>query len=73
MTATIAATIRVNGETRPWQDQTVGDLLRAEGIGLNQGGLAVALNEHVVPRSAWAGTRLKPDDNVEIVHIVRGG
>ena len=69
----MTATIRVNGETRSWQEQTVGDLLMAEGIELDQGGLAVALNEKVVPRSAWGGTRVKPDDNVEIVHIVRGG
>ncbi len=73
MTATVTATIRVNGETRWWREQTVGDLLTAEGIELDQGGLAVALNENVIPRGAWATTRLKPDDRVEIVQIVRGG
>lgn len=69
----MTATIRVNGESRPWRAQTVGDLLAGEGIAMDSGGLAVALNENVIPRGAWATTRLKPDDRVEIVQIVRGG
>ncbi len=69
----MTATIRVNGESRPWRAETVGDLLAEEGIALDSGGLAVALNENVIPRGAWATTRLKPDDRVEIVQIVRGG
>jgi len=69
----MTATIRVNGESRRWRAQTVGDLLAGEGIAMDSGGLAVALNENVIPRGAWATTRLKPDDRVEIVQIVRGG
>ena len=69
----MTATIRVNGESRPWRAETVRDLLAGEGIAMDGGGLAVALNENVIPRGAWATTRLKPDDRVEIVRIVRGG
>ena len=69
----MSRTISVNGESRPWQDMTMHELLAAEGVVPGKGGLAVALNNDVVPRTAWSETRLKPDDTVEIVHIVRGG
>jgi sulfur carrier protein len=36
-------------------------------------GLAVARNGEVVPRSAWAETRLASDDRIEIVGAVQGG
>jgi sulfur carrier protein len=38
-----------------------------------QKGVAVALNGQVVPRSAWAGTPLAPDDRVEVLSAVQGG
>ena len=38
-----------------------------------QRGVAVALNGQVVPRGAWAGTRLAPDDRVEVLSAVQGG
>jgi sulfur carrier protein len=38
-----------------------------------RGGVAVAVNEDVVPRAAWTDTALKPDDRVEILTAVQGG
>lgn len=36
-------------------------------------GVAVAVNDAVVPRGAWSSTRLRPDDRVEILTAVQGG
>jgi sulfur carrier protein len=36
-------------------------------------GVAVALDDAVVPRGAWATTAVRPGDRVEIVTAVQGG
>jgi len=36
-------------------------------------GVAVALDEAVVPRGAWATTTVRPGDRVEVVTAVQGG
>ena len=67
-----AATITVNGEARPLGAMaTVADLLCA--IGLDGRKVAVERNEAIVPRSAYAATRLEPGDRLEIVHFIGGG
>ncbi len=66
-------TFILNGEERPWQDQTVTALLRAQGKEPQKGGIAVALNGVVLPKPDWDGARLKPDDRVEIVTVFKGG
>lgn len=66
-------TITVNGEARPWDSQDVRALLAETGIDPARGGVAVAVNGEVVPRAEWEQTRLRPNDRIEIVHIVRGG
>ena len=73
MNETADSTITVNGETRPWSSQDIPALLSERGIDSGRGGVAVAINGEVVPRADWGQTRLKPDDRIEIVHIVRGG
>ena len=35
--------------------------------------VAVELNGSIVPRSAWADTRLADGDRLEIVHAIGGG
>ena len=37
------------------------------------GGVAVALNGEVVPRSAWDSTDLRPGDRVEVLTAAQGG
>ena len=64
---------RVNGEERETQARTVAELLEELGIGLEAKGVAVALNERVVPRSRWAEEPLSAEDRVEIIRIVQGG
>ena len=66
------ASITVNGEARPLSGPTtVADLLSA--IGLDGRKVAVERNEAIVPRSAYAATRLEPGDSLEIVHFIGGG
>jgi sulfur carrier protein len=36
-------------------------------------GVAVALDDAVVPRGAWAATTVRPGDRVEVVTAVQGG
>ena len=38
-----------------------------------KGGIAVAVNETVVPRASWDGTPLAAGDRVEILTAVQGG
>ena len=67
----------VNGEPREVAEgSTVADLVSVlvaahrEG---QRGGIAVAVNEAVVPRADWEATALKQDDRVEILTAVQGG
>jgi sulfur carrier protein len=39
----------------------------------NRSGIAVAVNETVVPRASWDGTPLNAGDRVEILTAVQGG
>ena len=68
-----SAMIMVNGETVPLNGGDICSLLAGKGIDESQGGVAVAINGEVVPRGDWDQTPLKPNDKIEIVHIVRGG
>lgn len=43
------------------------------GLGPDPRGVAVALNEAVVPRSAWPRTTLRPGDRVEVLRATQGG
>lgn len=36
-------------------------------------GVAVAVNDTVVPKGAWETTRLNPGDRVEVLTAVQGG
>jgi len=67
-----AATISVNGETRPMKSgATVLDLLRD--LGLDGGRVAIERNLEILPRPKWTDTRLEPGDRYEIVQFVGGG
>lgn len=68
----MSTTYSVNGDARDWQDMSVAELLTLDGVDADAG-IAVALNDDVVPRADWNKTRLRPDDRIEIVRVVRGG
>jgi sulfur carrier protein len=62
----------LNGEPTSVPDSvTVAVFL--EGLGLPQKGVAVERNREIVPRSAYAATKLAEGDRIEIVQFVGGG
>ena len=70
MTAT--GTITLNGrgvDVEP--GATVGHLV--DGLGRGRAGLAVALNDEVVPRSEWDETSVREGDRLEILTAAQGG
>jgi sulfur carrier protein len=67
------ATIHINGEREPLAAATLAILLEEKAVDTGQRGIAVALNGSVIPRAAWAVTRLKRGDSVEIVRARQGG
>ena len=64
--------IVVNGEPMPLEQATLAELVEQR-TSAGRRGIAVALNDAVVPRRAWPATRLKPGDRVEIVKVMVGG
>lgn len=66
--------VQVNGE---WRDVTdavsVRDFIVSELAHPEPVGVAVAVNGSVVPQSQWAGHRLAPEDEVELVGVMQGG
>ena len=62
----------VNGEPRVEPEgSTVEDL--TDGLGAARRGVAVALNDEVVARSAWAATPLHDGDRIEVLGAMQGG
>lgn len=66
--------VHVNGAPAALQPgATLFDALVAAGADPSRTGVAVAVNDRVVPRAAWAATRLAPGDRVEVLQAVAGG
>ncbi len=62
----------VNGDARTvGEGCSVADL--AAELGAAPTGVAVAVNNEVVARSAWAGYRLDEGDRVEVLGAMQGG
>jgi sulfur carrier protein len=64
--------ITVNGEAVP-SPGTVADLLQQRMDDPRPHGIAVAVNDEVVPRADWPRYPLGDGDRVEIVTAVQGG
>lgn len=64
--------IILNGKRYPIErETTLHDLVTK--LGCKPGGVAIALNETVIPRSKYPETALKDQDSVEIVTAFQGG
>jgi sulfur carrier protein len=68
----VSVRVRLNGQPRDLPDgstvaQAVTELTAVAA------GVAAAVNGDVVPRGSWAVTRLRDDDQVEVVTAVQGG
>ncbi|RCV55277.1 sulfur carrier protein ThiS [Marinitenerispora sediminis] len=62
----------INGEARDVPPATtVADVVRSLTSAAN--GVAVAVNDQVVPRTGWADTAIGPDDRVDVLTAVQGG
>ena len=72
-TASGVVEIVVNGERRQVAAASVRALLGALGYDATGRGLAVALNDEIVPRGEWETTPVAPGDRIEIVGAVQGG
>ena len=66
--------ITINGKTTPVDaSATVADVVRRHGIDEHASGVAVAVNDTVVPKREWAARRIAAGDVVEIIRAVQGG
>jgi sulfur carrier protein len=62
----------IGSEEREIEARLTSDLLDVLGLGEGKG-IAIAVNDAVVPKSQWANRALKEGDRVEIVRAVQGG
>ena len=66
--------IKINGEEKVFENElSLKELVENE---LNSGepkGVAVALNYNIVPKQKWNETKIKENDEIEIVQAVQGG
>lgn len=70
--AAVTVTVTVNGEPRGLpRDHTLRELMAD--LTAAPSGVAVAVNETVVPRGRWAGTPLADGDRIEVLTAVQGG
>jgi sulfur carrier protein len=65
--------VAVNGRRRSLPAGGLPALLQELEITTETKGVAVAVNDELVPRADWAARRLHPGDRVEIVRAVQGG
>lgn len=64
--------VRVNGEAVEVSDGSSLAGLVDSHVAQTRG-VAVAVNEAVIPRSAWASTSLAEGDRIEILNAAQGG
>jgi sulfur carrier protein len=66
--------LTINGERKRFETgATVADLMRDMGFERGARGVAVAVNDAVVPQPGWHKKKLAEGDTVEIIRAVQGG
>lgn len=63
--------LRINGEEREVEAATVAELLRE--LAAPRDGVAVAVDEEVVPRARHGETALREGQRIEVIRAVGGG
>lgn len=66
-------TVVLNGETKEIQGTGIAALLRQMGRDPQEFGIAIAVNDKVVPRSQWSSVTFGTGDVIEIVTAKQGG
>jgi len=64
--------ITVNNEVKTVKDGSLLALIN-ELIGDKTKGIAIAVNQTIIPRTEWINTPLKENDNVLIIKATQGG
>lgn len=66
--------IKLNGENTEVEDVNyLSDFIAGQLNGKEPNGIAVALNEMVIPKQKWGSTLINENDSIEIIHAVQGG
>jgi len=66
--------LTINGEKRTIDNvDSLEGLVQVLGFTTETRGIAVAVNDTVVPRVEWGSTQLQEGDTVEVIHAVQGG
>jgi len=74
MTGKQKMVLTINGEKRTIDNvDTLEELIQVLGFSTDTRGIAVAVNDTVVPRVEWGSTRIQEGDTVEVIHAVQGG
>lgn len=63
--------ITINNEPKEVTSSTIAQL--STELSMPERGVAIAINNRVVPRTAWADTALNDGDNVTIIKAAFGG
>jgi sulfur carrier protein len=64
----------INGEHRQLSDvHTLDEVIGRLDLAGQERGVAVALNDQVVPKSEWEEKKLSPGDRIEVIRAVQGG
>lgn len=64
--------ITVNSEIKTIQSELLSVLIK-DMLGEKTKGIAVAINQNVIPKTDWEKTSLKANDNVLIIKATQGG
>jgi len=66
--------IKINGEDIILKEQmNLSDFVKMRLNTTEPKGVAVAMNDTIIPKSKWKDTVVNENDNIEIVHAVQGG
>lgn len=65
--------LTVNGEQENTEKKTLNALLQSYEIEHAEKGVAVAVNDSVVPKDQWEDYQLEEEDHIEIIRATQGG
>jgi len=66
--------IKLNGENRSLMNViNLNDFVLNQLNGKEPNGIAVAVNDLVIPKQKWESVIINENDSVEIIHAVQGG
>lgn len=65
--------LKLNGKMIESNAATLIELLAEQGVDAAQPGIAVAVNDAVIPRSAWPEKPVDEGDRIEVITAMQGG